>query len=534
MFFQGPDGLPCTVQNLSSKNNPAMGAKLVGVLGPEVGEVGTNLADLVLQEFNPKRWGCVGDGVTNDAPAFSRMLDAVAVNGGLIRGKAGADYHFAEPVYWPQRYSSTDVVGRGIVLDGNNCTFTGEYGNVIFESGTGTKSTVALGGATNWGLGNELPTTIHTNSRILNCNFKHCKTPLKLFNWLHGCVVAGCYATDFTDQGIWAKRCFYLGQRDNQWRPFRADRSSLMPIMQYYEANNTQSFVNVHCSGIKPNGTWSGAGLSLDGGVQGLMLGPGGLSLEGCSIGLWLKSTIYSLVVTGIYFELCGTGIQSTGANLSNVIIDGNEFEDYPIDISVDNWIDGYYGSGNKNEGAVTFGDGCVHEVHLPAQFLSQTAHTAWVKLLPRWTVPGSCQVRRNDMIFNNGGSGLSTVWFRNEPNSGGSSGIAPMKYTGDCFNIGGIIPYCTVTLTTGVITIDTKIVWGPNLASVRFDVNVAHSANDTISGWVTCNNQVRLDAGNPGAITVLSSNNGGFLRLTMSGFSVAGITNYSGKVRIV
>jgi len=521
-------------QLISDQTDPLHGAYQVGIRGPEVGETGNKLTDIVLQVFNPKRWGCVGDGISNDAPAFSRMLDAVAVNGGLISCKPGADYHFLDPVYWPQRYSAADVAGRGIVLEGNNCTFSGEYANVIFESGTGTKSTVALGGATNWGIGNELPTTIHTNSRILNCNFKHCKTPLKLFNWLQGCVIAGCYSTDFTDQGIWAKRCFYLAQRDTEWRPLRADRAALMPIMQYDEANNTQSFVNVHCSGIKPNGTWSGVGLSLDGGVQGLFLGAGAVSLEGCTIGLWLKSTIYSMGIMGVYFELCGTAIQSTGANLLHVVMDFNEFEDCPIDISVDNWVGGYYGSANKNEGSVTFGTGCVHEVHYPPQYLTQATHVNWVNKPAGWTVPAGCQVHRNDMIFNNGGDALSSVLARNEPSSSGGSGIAPKKYTGDCFNVAGLIPYCLYSTSAGTLTIDTKIAWNPSLAEVRFAIQVTHSQVDVVTGWVSCNNQIRLDVGNPVGITVAASNNSGFLRIVMAGFSVAGISSATGSVRIL
>lgn len=518
--------------DLADQTNPTPGAMMVGLIGPEVGEVGMTLADANLQVFNPRRWGCVGDGVNNDSIGFRKMLDAIPSTGGLIRCQAGKTYYLPDVVYIPQRIPAVGVAGAGIVIEGNNCTFKGSGANTIFESGTGTKSTVALGGATNFGLGNELPTTIHYNSRIVNCNFKDCGDAIRVFNWLHGCLIEKCYAANFTGRMLWAKRCFYLGLRDVQGRPFRADRG-LTPIIQCDEANNTQSFVNVHCSGIKPDGTASGVGLQLDGGVQGLVLGPGGVSFEGCTIGLWLKSVIYSLTVLGVYFELCGTAIQTTGANLLHVIIDGNEFEDCPIDISVDNWIDGYYGAANKNEGTVTFGTGCVHEVRLPAQYLTQAAHTTWIKAPAGWTIPAGCQVRRNDMIYNSAG-GLSSVWFRNEPDSGGNTGIAPMKYTGDCFNIGGTIPYVTVTLTTGVITLDTKIAWNPNLASVRFDINVIHSQNDTVSGWVTCNNLVRLDAGNPAGITVVASNNGGFLRIAMSGFSVAGITGYSGKVRIV
>lgn len=477
------------------------------------------------------QFGAVCDGVTDDGPAIRLALDAIPADGGAIGFPDWTTCKVVGTIYIPQRIPVSGVAGQGVHLIGNNCTIIGDGTSVIFESGTGTKSTVALGGASNWPLGDELPTTIHYNSRIEGFNFKTCSTAMKLKNWIQGCAVERCYATDFTGSMLWTNRSFYLSQTDLTGRPFRNDRADLTPIFRHDGFNNTMSFTGVHGSGIGPDTFTHGTGIAFDGGVEGLVLG-NGLSFEGCKNGILLESIIYSLDINGVYFEICDTAIKGTGANLNHMNVDNCRFNACSTNIDVDSWTDGVFGSGNDcQSGLVVFGNNCTHEVHLPAQSKSDLTHTAWVRVPAGWTVPAGCQVRRNDMIYNSG-IGFSTVWFRNNPSSSGNSGVVPMSYTGDCFNVGGIIPYCAVTNTAGTLFIDTKIVWNPNMASIRFDLSVIHTTTDTVSGWITCNNTTRLDAGNPVGITVTGSDNGGFLRLTVAGFGT--ITGYSGRVRIV
>ncbi|MCY1447266.1 hypothetical protein D9M71_638770 [compost metagenome] len=106
------------------------------------------------------------------------------------------------------------------------------------------------------------------------------------------------------------------------------------------------------------------------------------------------------------------------------------------------------------------------------------------------------------------------------------------MSFTGDCFNIGGIVPYCTPDLSTpGQLILDTKIFWHSDMAAVEFDLCITHSQVDTIAGRLSCNNTIlRYDAV-PGR-TVTSVQNGDFLRFILTGFGT--ITSFSGKVRIV
>ena len=293
----------------------------------------------------------------------------------MIDFPEGSQVKVVGTIYIPQRNAVSGVEGLGVHLRGNNSTIIGDGTSVVFESGTGSKSTVALGGASNFPQADESAASIHYNSSIEGFNFKTCGGSVKLKNWIQGCVIKQLYATDFTGSMVETYRCFYLAQRDIQGRPFREDRADSTPIFKYLNSNNTMSFENIHGSGISPSSLKKGVVFEFDQGVQGVVLG-GGLSAEGAKIGLSLKSTIYSMGVTGVYFELCETAVKSTGANLLNVVMDFNEFEDCIADVNVDGWIDGYFGAGNKTEGTVVFGTGCTHEVHLPAQTLSELTHT--------------------------------------------------------------------------------------------------------------------------------------------------------------
>ena len=499
-----------------------------------VGTIAQSIQAYMRNKVFVGQFGAVCDGVADDGPAIRLALDAIPADGGGIGFPDWSTCKVVGTIYIPQRIPVAGVAGQGVQIYGNNCTIIGDGVSVIFESGTGTKSTVSLGGASNWPLGDELPTTIHYNSRIEGFNFKTCSTAMKLKNWIQGCAVAKCYATDFTDHMLWTTRSFYLGQTDLTGRPFRNDRTDLTPIFRHDGFNNTMSFVGVHGSGIGPDGFTHGTGIAFDGGVEGIALG-GGLSFEACKNGVLLESIVYSLDINGVYFEVCDTAIKSIAANIDHMNVDNCRFNACSTDINVDNWINGSFGAGNDTQsGLVVFGNGCTHEVHLPTQTKSDLNHTGWVAAPAGWTIPGGCQVVRNDIIFNSA-VGFQAIWFRNNPNSSGGTGVVPKSYTGECFNVGGIIPYCAVSVAAGTIFIDTHIVWNDNLAAVRFDVFVEHSQLDVVSGYLTCLNTVRLDAGNPVGITVTASNNGGKVRLTMTGFStITGILNFGGQVRIV
>jgi hypothetical protein len=517
--------------DLANATDPLKGATYVGY------KTGQNVRQALDKLFNDsvtysiKTYGAVCDGVTDDGPAIRLALDAVATTGGTVDFPQGAQVKVVGTVFIPQRIDPATVNARGIRLRGNDCTIIGDGSSTIFESGTGTKSTVALGGASNWPLGNELSTTIHYNSAITGFNFRSFGTAMKLKNWIQGCVVQQCYGSDFSGSLLWTNRSFYLGQYDLTGRPFQSSRADTTAIFRHDGFNNTMAMAGIHGSGIGPDTFTHGTGILFDGGTEGQTLN-NGISFEACKVGIELKSIVYSLDINGVYFEVCDTAIKSTGANLNHLNIDNCRFNAVSTNLNVDNWVSGEFGPGNDTQsGIVTFGIGCTNTVHLPALSLSELNHTTWVAKPANWTINAGCQVRRNEMIFNSG-VGFSSIWFRNNPNSSGLSGIVPKSYTGDCFNVGGTIPYCTVSgVGTGTLTITTKIAWNPNLAAVRFDLLVNHSSAAVIAGVLSANNTVFRDDAVAG-ITITPSDSGGFLRFTMSGFGT--ITSVSGQVRVI
>lgn len=518
-------------QDLASPDGAGLSGFDDSVVYP-VGTVGKELVDLNKSAvFSVTDFGAVLDGVTDDGPAIRLALDAIPTTGGVLTWPDGSQCKVVGTIFMPQRIPTLTVEGWGIVLQGNNSQIIGDGTSVIFESGTGSKSTVALGGASNWPLGDELPTTIHYNSRIEGFNFKTCGNAMKLKNWIQGCAVSSCYATDFTGSMLWTNRSFYLSQTDLTGRPFRNDRADLTPIFRHDGFNNTMSFTGVHGSGIGPDTFTHGTGIGFDGGVEGLVLG-NGISFEGCKNGILLNSIVYSLDINGVYFEVCDAAIRSTAANLNNMNVDNCRFNACSTNITVDNWLNGSFGAGNDSQsGLVTLGNGCTNDVHLPSQSKSELTHSTWVAAPTGWTLPAGCQVHRNDIIFNSA-VGFNSIWFRNNPNSSGLTGVVPLSYTGDCFNVGGIIPYCTVTgVGTGTLTIDTKIAWHPNLSAVRFDLLIAHSSNAVIAGVLSANSTIFRDDAVAG-ITITPSDNAGFLRLAFTGFGT--ITSFSGKVRVI
>lgn len=510
------------LQNLAN----SAGSALIGCVQAGVGAVTRSIQSKLRATVSADDFGAVPGGVVDCGPAIRRALDSLPACGGTVIFETSGPYLINEVVYIPTR---TSIFGSGGVrLLGRNTTLKGSGTNNIFESGTGNFSTVALGGATNFTQPFESVASIHYNSSIEGFNFMNCGHAIKLCNWIQGCVLRDLYATNFTTM-IETLRCFYLSIESVQGRPLQDARLPTTPIFRFVDSNNTMTFLNVHCSGITPTNVKKGVGFEFDGGVQGVTL-PGGCSAEGCVDGLILKSIIYSMNINGFYFEANTTAIRSIGANLLNFVVDNCEFEDNGTDINVDNWVDGYFGSGNKTEGIVTFGNGCTHAVELPVQSLSDLTHTNWIPKPANWTVPGGCEVMRNDIIFNSG-VGFSAPWFRNAPASSGGSGIVPAAYTGNCFVVGNIIPFCSVTgVGATVLTIDTKIAFNDNMAAIRFDLAVAHTANAVIAGVISCNNTVFRDDAQVMTVAVLNFNN--FLRIQVSGFGL--ITSFSGKVRVI
>jgi hypothetical protein len=506
------------------------GSTLIGWIRSAVGAVTRTVSNKLAETVSVKDFGAVGDGVTDDSAAVRLALDSLPSRGGVVVFPDAGPYYIPSVVYIPQR--TTAFSSPGIKIRGNNTTIIGSGlgGNTIFESGTGAFSTVALGGATNFGQAPESVASIHYNSSIEGFNFTNCGTAVKLFNWIQGCTLKRLYATNCTT-AVYAERSFYLGLHDVYGRPLDAARAATTPIFHFHDSNNTITFNNVHCSGIDGSNVNHGVGFKFTGGVQAMNLT--NASAEGCVKGVEISSFVYDMNIDSFYFEKNDTHLDLSAATILHLTVNNNWFDTGTVAISANAWAEGTLGNGNyfsPTAGTVTFGAGATCTVYLPAKSLTDLTHTSWTGAPVGWTINAGCDVKRNDMIFNSA-VGFNAVLFRNNPNSGGNTGIVPMSFTGDCFNVGGLIPYCAVINSAGTLFIDTKIAWNPNLSAVRFDLVVVHTQTDVIAGTLSGNNVIFRDDAIP-ARTVVATDNGGFVRLTVAGFGT--ITSFSGKVRII
>jgi len=499
-------------------------ASVVGMIRSETGAVERTSKSKGLAVITVEDFGAVAGGIVDCAPAIRRALDAVPAGGGIVEFESSGPYLVGSVVFIPQR--SGVFNSPGITIRGKHTKLIGSGANTCFESGTGALST---GGATNFGLPPQSVESIHYNSKIEGFVFSGFGNCIRLFNFIQGCALTDLYATAI-DTFIYAKSCFYLGLTRIQGRPLQSARAATTPILWFDVDCNTITFNDVHVSGVDAGGLKRGIGIKFSGGVAAILLT--NASAEGCVTGIKLESFIYNMNVDSVYFEYNDNHIVGTGANLLHLVVDNCWFDSGAVAINANGWAGGKLGNGNyfsPAAGTVNLGAGCSCEVYLPEQMLSSLNHASWVNNPAGWTINASCKVVRNDAIFNIG-VGLNSQWFRNNSDSSGNQ-VVPLSFTGECFNVGGIVPYCTVTgVGTGTLTVNTKIKWNPNLSSVRFDMVVIHSSTAVIAGVVSANNTIFRD--DASGFTVTSTDSGGFVRLSFGGFGV--ITSFSGKVRII
>ena len=115
----------------------------------------------------------------------------------------------------------------------------------------------------------------------------------------------------------------------------------------------------------------------------------------------------------------------------------------------------------------------------------------------------------------------------------GGGNLIVPHHFKGSS-RLRYNLPYCTQDGTTvfGDSTINTKITYDQYEAGIRFDLTVLdNTTTRRLSGWIM-GTTVYRDDGN--AQTVVASNNAGFYRIVLSGFSTASAIQVLGGIRII
>lgn len=499
-------------------------------------------------------------GTTDMSAAVRLALDCVASNGGMIQFLVNAVYFLGSQIFIPQRRNGSTGEG-GIIIEGNNCTLigsglgagatgsgafttlaSGSIPSAMFESGTGTYSTVSKGGATNWGLGNELSTTIHDNDQIRNINFKTFGMALHLFNFILGCKVSNLYFVNgYT--AISDARSFYF-QWENLNASFQQSGSGASGYSAFICTDNVndRSYIGCHVAGNQNPGNPSiGWNLSSIEGCSFVSC-----SAEQCGKGVVISGQSQAFRWTSGYFEVNSIAAFSIESTVNSLTIEDCEFissaGNQPVAVQCisGTWFTGRLGindyrtqDGSNNQILLTNTSNTCLVYIQPRAFGRQgggNPHTGWTALPLGWTISNGCRLQYQDYIYNDS-AGLDHVIAPLSPPTQG--GLVAKTYTGTLSGTGGgQIPFCTTSISGTTLTVITKIPFDANGFGIMFDIIAAdNAAIRYISGRTFAGTSVfRFDSDATRTVTV--SNNGGFFQFAFGGFSVS-VSLTAGEIRL-
>jgi hypothetical protein len=431
-------------------------------------------------------------------------IDSLGPNGGVVEFPNGGAGVVGSTVYIPPK-------GYGVILQGNKFAITG--GGVgthaIFETGMPGNS---YGGSTNWNEPDE--TVLNQGLVIRDFVFLECGTAIKVFNAIWRSEFSGNWAYQNVTTLIHAKRCFYSKTIFNHAIIGRAGRGANDPCYWFEEAVNVQTIVGNSASGIYGGSNKSGTGYLFTGGMAGLSFSNN--SAEACITGLKITGEITGAEIVGCYFELDTVGIDLGSAG-KTVDIGGCFFFSNVITAITcsGGWVAGTLRADNSID-PVCLVDLSTSTnaltIERPLSVLPLTlAYSAYEIVPSTWSLSGSIVVRRPASTYDalsgqNAQRGLLT-----EQTNG--LGLVALPYAGDLGAASGDVPvFCFSAITPSTVTVDTKIVYRPNLC-VQFTAIIQDfTLTYKVAGAVRWGTTVfRLDSE---VVTVTASNSAGFLRL--------------------
>lgn len=437
-------------------------------------------------------------------------------------------YYIPTTVFIPTQ-TGLSMVGFGAVLKG-----AGAGSGTIFETGAQDYST---GGTTNWEF-NE--TYLHRKQIIDGFTFTNCEYGIRAFNMLEGCVIQHNRADTTVRTLLWAKRCFYLAILQNMQRGGLTTNDNDEDACFYIESFNNVMNIQGNSAYRGNNGALArGTGFRFAGGTSGMEV----LNnvAEGCNKGILIKGAVYGMLIYGWYLEGNVRDISIEDGNAKNgLAIDGCWFES-DQSILGETWTSGELGQNNyylTSGSTVTLTDNLNScDVWLPNVAGGFSNGYSADTFPTGWTVNGSCRVRRRRSTFNDASGPQSEGALLSELTLGDTEKI-PRAYRGNSglastSTVGGV-PFCSVdrTSTLGSAIIETKIKYTANDNGIRFDFTVTDTVSTYILlGWISGTVVTRNDAN---AQTVVAADNGGFLRVTLSGFNAAAAITVRGAIRIV
>lgn len=505
------------------------GASAINFLQSGTGAVVRTLQAVLRGRVRIRDFGAVCDGATDDTAAIQAAI--------VFASQQFPSNSWFDPVY----ALLTKVAPRTVDFEGATCKITGKLllpsgvslrGDQATLIGTGNTSsdntcieTAYWNGAT---LTSNVATSPETQviqaARIQGFRFINFKLALNLYDFTAGCKVedvelGNCY------QGMVANRCFYARFINISVRENVTLAASTLPALDFQNFVNAEHLESIsvvgRILGIQFTGAFNGTGLrtiTVENGTNGIK---------------WTGEVNPCEVGAGCYFEsLTGIALDFTTASAHRAVtIDNVWFNNCGTAIAGVQMISGRIGKGNyylNCTNKVVINDTLsLIDVEVPASLVSDAAST-----LP--TVPAGFSI----------GSGCRVVYpLTVVSNVNGTAQTrstamvdqyADLPYFGQVGHVSGQVAFCTTShtgTTTATVNIDTKITFDVYVMGI-FYVKIVDSGGNTFINGRFYGTTVVLDTAAGKTVTV--SNNGGYVRLSLSTFNTPVDAQCEGIVRIV
>lgn len=464
---------------------------IAGVLATDVGRRYTE--EVFLTDFKNLVVG------TDWTAAIQAAINTVGLQDPFSADAVGVTINFPSK----QKLSVTGkiLIPSYVRLNLNGCTLKGNGTNVMFETAYWSGGSLV----TNFGQPNETRFVVNsqiTNGRISNCN------GFRLFNFCESSLVEnirffGC------NQAVYALRCFY-----GSFKQLHA-RSPLdglvSPCFHFDSAMGALEAAQVYANGYQ-------RGLLVSGNKDNMVLS--NFSAESCPIGISVENATSAVTFERGYFEDNYNSISlASTANHENVVVDGCWFSGTTNALEALTVLSGVWRQNNVMNGAnlsLQNNFSCRMTVEIPTDV---TANNAVYGVPSNYLLGTANNVEYIKQVYD---TTTGLVEFKSDVHVG----PIPHSYGGTSGKlIQGQIPFCVSTLTATTLTIDTKIVYQSHeFIGIYVNVNSLSCGGTVLAGQML--NTI------PSTITITPSNNGGFYRFVISGFT--GGSTFSGSVRIL
>jgi hypothetical protein len=450
------------------------------------------------EEYNPEFFGAAT--AAPDITAFVQYaINLVGVQDPFAANPTGITIKF--PSKSKFNVTGTLLLPSYVRIDLNGSTLLGDGTNTMFE--TAYWSSGAL--VTNFGQANE--TKFVLNTQVTNGRISNCKA-FKLFNFCESSIVEnirffGC------NQAVYALRCFY-----GSFRQLHA-RSPLdglvLPCFHFESAMGALEAAQVYANGYN-------TGLLIAGNKDNMMLS--NFSSETCPVGISIENTTSAITFERGYFEGNFNSISlASTANHENVVVDGCWFLGTTNAIEATTALSGTFRENNVLNGAnvsLQNNFSCRMTVEIPTDV---TANNAVYAVPSNYLLGRANNVKYIKQVYDSA-TGLV------EAKCDVYAGPIPRNYAGTSGKpIPNQIPFCTHTFTATTLTIDTKIEYqNIEFIGLQVSVNGVNCGGIAVAGVML--NTIAS------SLTITPSNNGGFYRFVISGFT--GGTTFSGAVKIL